>query len=77
VFATSDMMTLGVLQALRQAGRSVLGDVEAIGTRPPPTLCPIPSMGCELARRILRLGYGEPAEDHTILPVRWVPRGTA
>ncbi|GLX98371.1 substrate-binding domain-containing protein [Herbidospora sp. NEAU-GS84] len=83
VFAASDMMALGALQALRRAGRRVPDDVAVIGyddvpaapfADPPLTTVRQPTMrmGRELARLLLH-----PGESSVILPTELVVRESA
>ncbi|WP_030451142.1 LacI family DNA-binding transcriptional regulator [Herbidospora cretacea] len=83
VFAASDMMALGALQALRRAGRRVPDDVAVIGyddvpaapfADPPLTTIRQPTMrmGRELARLLLN-----PGEPSVILPTELVVRESA
>ncbi|WP_061299203.1 LacI family DNA-binding transcriptional regulator [Herbidospora cretacea] len=82
VFAASDMMALGALQALRRAGRRVPDDVAVIGyddipsapyADPPLTTVRQPTlrMGRELARLLLNPG------ESVILPTELVVRESA
>jgi DNA-binding LacI/PurR family transcriptional regulator len=88
VFVASDMMALGALQALRQAGRSVPDDVAVVGfddidiarySEPPLTTVRQPTieMGREMVRLVLKLSVGEPAGDPVILPTKLVVRESA
>ncbi|GGK64481.1 LacI family transcriptional regulator [Planomonospora parontospora subsp. parontospora] len=88
VFAASDMMALGALQALRQAGRRVPDDVAVVGfddvpaaayAEPPLTTVrqPLHEMGRELARLVLALASGQDAGAPVILPTELVVRDSA
>lgn len=88
VFVASDMMALGALQALRQAGRRVPDDVAVVGfddidiarySEPPLTTVrqPTMEMGREMVRLVLKLSVGEPAGDPVILPTELVVRESA
>lgn len=89
VFAASDVMASGALQVLREAGRSVPGDVALIGyddsviarhTDPPLTSVrqPIVEMGRTMARLLLD-EIAEPARlrRQVVLPTELVRRGSA
>lgn len=88
VFVASDLMGLGVLRALRQAGRRVPEDVAVVGfddvqaaryADPPLTTVrqPIAEIGRRLARQLLRLAAGEAVEPAVVLDVELVLRGSA
>jgi DNA-binding LacI/PurR family transcriptional regulator len=88
VFVASDMMALGALRALRQAGRRVPDDVAVVGfddidnarySEPPLTTVRQPTidMGRHMVRLVLRLGAGEPADEPVILPTELVVRESA
>lgn len=88
VFVASDLMALGALGALHQAGRRVPDDVAVIGfddvdlcrsTQPPLTTVrqPIVELGHALARQVLRLSRGEEIEPAVVLPTSLVPRDSA
>lgn len=88
VFVASDLMGLGVLRALRQAGRRVPEDVAVVGfddvqaaryADPPLTTVrqPIAEIGRRLARQLLRLAGGETIEPAVVLDVELVLRGSA
>ncbi|MDX3227772.1 LacI family DNA-binding transcriptional regulator [Streptomyces sp. ME19-01-6] len=88
VFAASDLMAVGVLRALRQAGRRVPDDVAVVGfddietaryTDPPLTTVrqPIARIGQRLARQLLRLASGEQIEPSLVLPTELVLRESA
>ncbi|MEU0839753.1 LacI family DNA-binding transcriptional regulator [Streptomyces sp. NPDC005962] len=88
VFAASDLMGLGVLRALREAGRRVPEDVAVVGfddvqaaryADPPLTTVrqPIAEIGRRLARQLLRLAGGEAIEPAVVLDVQLVLRGSA
>ncbi|WP_338498593.1 LacI family DNA-binding transcriptional regulator [Streptomyces sp. SJL17-4] len=87
VFAASDNMGVGALRALREAGRTVPGDVAVVGfddldvariADPPLTTVnqPIEGLGREMARMLVALIDGQ---DPTplILPTRLVVRASA
>jgi len=88
VFVASDLMGLGVLRALRRAGRRVPEDVAVVGfddvqaaryADPPLTTVrqPIAEIGRRLARQLLRLAGGEAIEPAVVLDVELVLRGSA
>ncbi|MFI0776754.1 LacI family DNA-binding transcriptional regulator [Streptomyces sp. NPDC021212] len=88
VFVASDLMGLGVLRTLRQAGRRVPEDVAVVGfddveaaryADPPLTTVrqPIAEIGRRLARQLLRLAGGEAIEPAVVLNVELVLRGSA
>ncbi|MGO4760184.1 LacI family DNA-binding transcriptional regulator, partial [Streptomyces sp. 2MCAF27] len=88
VFAASDLMAVGVLRALRQAGRRVPDDVAVVGfddietaryTDPPLTTVrqPIAQIGRRLAHQLLRLASGEQIEPSLVLPTELVLRESA
>ncbi|MEU1791006.1 LacI family DNA-binding transcriptional regulator [Streptomyces sparsogenes] len=88
VFAASDLMAVGVLRALRQAGRRVPDDVAVVGfddietaryTEPPLTTVrqPITRIGRRLAEQLLRLAAGERIEPSLVLPTELVLRESA
>ncbi|MET7761496.1 LacI family DNA-binding transcriptional regulator [Streptomyces sp. NPDC005336] len=88
VFVASDLMAVGVLRALRQAGRRVPDDVAVVGfddmetaryTDPPLTTVrqPIAEIGRRLARQLLRLAAGEDIEPALVLPTELVVRESA
>ncbi|WFB11073.1 LacI family transcriptional regulator [Streptomyces sp. LX-29] len=88
VFAASDLMAMGALHALRQAGRRVPDDVAVVGfddieparyTEPPLTTVrqPIAHLGRLLARQLLRLAGGEEVEPAVVLPTELVVRESA
>ncbi|WP_432013108.1 LacI family DNA-binding transcriptional regulator [Streptomyces cucumeris] len=85
VFVASDLMAIGVLRALRQAGRRVPDDVAVVGfddieparyTEPPLTTVrqPIAEIGRRLAGQLLRLASGESIEPALVLPTELVVR---
>ncbi|MEU4602048.1 LacI family DNA-binding transcriptional regulator [Kribbella sp. NPDC023972] len=87
VFIASDQMAIGALRVLKDAGRSVPGDVAIVGfnditsarhTEPPLTTIgqPIQSLGREMARMLLSLIAGENPTP-LILPTRLIPRTSA
>ena len=88
VFAANDMMALGALKALRQAGVSVPGEVEVIGyddipfarlLDPPLSTVAQPTreMGAASAELLLRLIAGEtPRPKTVVMKPRLVLRGT-
>ncbi|MEV0896816.1 LacI family DNA-binding transcriptional regulator [Actinoplanes sp. NPDC049802] len=89
VFAASDLMAHGALQALREAGRRVPADVAVIGfddfeisrySDPPLTTVrqPIGEAGRTMARELLRLIAGDPSVPPAIiLPTDLVIRASA
>jgi DNA-binding LacI/PurR family transcriptional regulator len=88
VFVASDLMADGALRALRQAGRRVPDDIAVVGfddvevaryTDPPLTTVrqPIAELGRTLARQLIRLAAGEPAEPAVLLPTELVVRESA
>jgi len=88
VFVASDLMADGALRTLRQAGRSVPGDVAVVGfddielaryTEPPLTTVrqPILDIGREMVRQLLRLAAGEEIEPALVLPTQLVRRDSA
>lgn len=81
-------MAIGVLRALRQAGRRVPDDMAVVGfddieparyTEPPLTTVrqPIGGIGRRLARQLLRLTAGEMIEPALVLPTELVIRESA
>ncbi len=86
VFAANDLMAIGAMQALRQAGRRVPDDVAVVGfddieaasfTEPPLTTVRHPIV--EQATAMVRLLLTPPAEretDHVILPTELVIRAS-
>ena len=88
VFAASDQMAVGALDALRQAGRRVPEDVAVVGfddvecawsTDPPLTTVrqPIEELGRQLVRSVQRLAAGEEAVPALVLPTGLVVRQSA
>lgn len=88
VFVASDLMAHGALGTLREAGRRVPEDVAVVGfddielaryTDPPLTTVrqPIVDIGREMARQVLRLAAGLPAEPAIVLPTELVVRQSA
>lgn len=88
VFAASDLTALGVVDALRAAGRRVPDDVAVVGfddvreaasARPALTTVrqPIGELGATMARLLLRRLAGEPVATRTVLPVELVRRASA
>ncbi|WKX68773.1 LacI family DNA-binding transcriptional regulator [Streptomyces sp. XD-27] len=88
VFVASDLMAVGVLRALRRAGRRVPEDVAVVGfddidsvryAEPPLTTVrqPVPELGRRLARQLLRLAAGEAIEPSVVLPTELVLRESA
>lgn len=89
VFAASDMMAHGALQALKAAGRTVPGDVAVIGfdgfeigrySEPPLTTVrqPAMEMGRTMARQMLGLVNDEPdVPEAVVLPTELVIRASA
>src|SRR5690606_41284144 len=87
VFAANDMMAIGALQTLRQAGRRVPDDVAVVGfddieaaryTEPPLTTVrhPIAEQAAAMVRLLLGLFEDGPA-DPVILPTELVVRESA
>jgi DNA-binding LacI/PurR family transcriptional regulator len=87
VFAANDMMAIGALQTLRQAGRRVPDDVAVVGfddieaaryTEPPLTTVrhPVAEQAAAMVRLLLNLFDGGPA-DPVILPTELVVRESA
>jgi DNA-binding LacI/PurR family transcriptional regulator len=87
IFAASDLMALGALRALKEAGRRVPDDVAVVGfedsavagqTDPPLTTVhqPVEAMGRELARLLVGLIAGQPV-DSVLLETRLVRRASA
>jgi DNA-binding LacI/PurR family transcriptional regulator len=89
VFAASDPMALGALRALREAGRSVPGDVALVGfddgplaalAEPPLTTVhqPMEQLGREMATMLLgQIGTGTRHEEHLVLDTELVERDSA
>ncbi|TCC28905.1 LacI family DNA-binding transcriptional regulator [Kribbella speibonae] len=86
VFVASDQMAIGALRVLKDAGKSVPGDVAVVGfndiatarhTAPPLTTIsqPIQSLGREMARMLLTLTSGD-TPSPLILPTRLVQRAS-
>ncbi|MFI6485631.1 LacI family DNA-binding transcriptional regulator [Nonomuraea sp. NPDC050663] len=87
VFVANDLMAVGALQALRQAGRSVPGDVALVGfddieaakyTDPPLTTMrhPVSDQASAMVQLLLGLFQGGPS-DPIILPTELVIRDSA
>jgi DNA-binding LacI/PurR family transcriptional regulator len=87
LFVASDLMALGAMRALRQAGRMVPDDVAVVGfddavfaaqVDPPLTTVhqPVEAMGRQMARSLCCLINGEPVED-VILDTHLVHRESA
>jgi DNA-binding LacI/PurR family transcriptional regulator len=85
IFAASDLMAVGVLRALRRAGRRVPGDVAVIGfddsplgrrTDPPLTTVrqPIEEMGARMTRELLSMIDGRTAPRHVIVDTELIVR---
>ena len=86
VFTASDMMALGAMRAIREAGMDVPRDIAVIGfddipyaalsTPPLSTIRqPISLIGAETARVLIEfLEHDEPTPSHTMLPVELVVR---
>ncbi|MCJ0867793.1 LacI family DNA-binding transcriptional regulator [Streptomyces sp. AP-93] len=88
VFAASDIMAIGALRALREAGRRVPEDVAVVGfddsslaphTDPPLTTVrqPVEELGGALARLLNVQIKGEAADFPVILPAELVVRASA
>jgi LacI family transcriptional regulator len=88
VFAASDMMALGAIRAVAEAGLSVPGDVSVVGfddiqladhMNPPLTTLrqDKPGLGAAAGAALSRLIAGEaPDSGPTVLPVEFVSRGS-
>ena len=85
IFAASDLMAVGVLRAVRRAGRRVPDDVAVIGfddlpigrrTDPPLTTVrqPIEEMGARMTRELLALITGPDTPRHTVFDTELVVR---
>jgi DNA-binding LacI/PurR family transcriptional regulator len=86
VFAASDLMAVGAMRALREAGKRVPDDVAVVGfddtpiarqTDPPLTTVyqPVEAMGREMARLLIaRIGGG--AAESVVLDTHLVPRAS-
>ena len=88
LFAASDLMAIGAIQALESLGRRVPEDVAVIGfddvaaaliADPPLTTVrqPIEVMGRQMARTLLDRIDGRPVRQGIILPTELVRRGSA
>ncbi|MFD9124442.1 LacI family DNA-binding transcriptional regulator [Kitasatospora sp. NPDC059571] len=88
VFAASDQMAAGALEALRTAGRRVPEDVAVVGfddvdtarlSSPALTTVrqPIDELGRQLVRKVQRLAAGEPVDPALVLPTELVVRDSA
>ena len=88
VFAASDLMAVGVLRALREAGLSVPGDVSVVGfddspvcrhTEPELTTVaqPVVEMGAVMAGLLLDRIAGREVPAETVLPTRLVVRASS
>jgi DNA-binding LacI/PurR family transcriptional regulator len=89
VFVASDLMAMGALRTLREAGRRVPADVAVIGfedsalarqTDPPLTTIyqPVEAMGREMVRLVLsRIRGDEPEEPYVLLETHLVIRDSA
>lgn len=88
VFAASDLMALGAIHLLRQAGMRVPEDVAVIGfddidaarfSDPPLTTIrqPIHEIGVTLARQVVALAAGEEVGDAVLLPTELIIRESA
>jgi DNA-binding LacI/PurR family transcriptional regulator len=89
IFAASDLMAFGAIEALRAHGRRIPDDVAVVGFDnapaaarhlPPLTTVeqPVEQMGRLMVRMLLARISGEPVEDrHVALPTRLVLRETA
>ena len=88
VFAASDLMAVGALQALAEAGRAVPGDVALIGFDDAPVSAatvprlttvrqPIDAMGRQMADALLDRLEGRTVEAALILPTEIVQRESA
>ncbi|GAA3029339.1 LacI family DNA-binding transcriptional regulator [Streptosporangium longisporum] len=83
VFVASDLMALGAMHALRQAGRRVPDDVAVVGfddipaasyTEPPLTTVRQPTL--EMGRRLARMVLGQEEGTQVVLPTELVVRGS-
>ncbi|WP_030920382.1 LacI family DNA-binding transcriptional regulator [Streptosporangium amethystogenes] len=83
VFVANDLMALGALTALRQAGRQVPGDVAIVGfddipaasyTEPPLTTVRQPTV--EMGRRLARMVLDLEEKAQVMLPTELVVRGS-
>jgi DNA-binding LacI/PurR family transcriptional regulator len=88
VFAANDLMAIGALRALRDAGRRVPEDVAVVGfddsplsrvTEPPLSTVrqPVDGMGREMAEMLLRLISGVDADHAAVLPTELVVRASS
>jgi DNA-binding LacI/PurR family transcriptional regulator len=87
VFVANDMMAIGALRTLHEAGRRVPEDVSVVGfddiyaaqfTEPALTTVrqPTEDLGRELVRMLLRLIAGDPVDEPVILPTELVVRAS-
>ncbi|MEU0483650.1 LacI family DNA-binding transcriptional regulator [Streptosporangium sp. NPDC006013] len=83
VFVANDLMALGALTALRQAGRQVPGDVAVVGfddipaasyTEPPLTTVRQPTV--EMGRRLARMVLDLEEKAQVMLPTELIVRGS-
>jgi LacI family transcriptional regulator len=88
IFAHSDLMAIGVLRALRKAGRTVPDDVAVVGfddirhaahTEIPLTTVrqPMREMGMAAASLLLARLDGSPADERVVLPTSLVVRDSS
>jgi LacI family transcriptional regulator len=89
LFAQNDLMAIGALSALREAGRRVPGDCAVVGcddidmapyTTPPLTTVHVPfyETGAEAMRLLLGMvSEGGMSERNVVLPVHLIIRGTS
>jgi len=88
VFVASDLMAAGAISALREAGRSVPGDVAVVGFDDSSAATsgtiglttvhqPSRLMGAEMAGMLLSLLRGEPTERERLMPTHIVTRQSA
>jgi DNA-binding LacI/PurR family transcriptional regulator len=89
VFAASDAIAVGALQAIKDSGRKVPGDIAIVGfddspvashTDPPLTSVhqPIEALGREMTRLLVRVIKGEITQPQaTILPTRLIQRASS
>jgi DNA-binding LacI/PurR family transcriptional regulator len=85
IFTGDDDSAIGVIQALREAGRRIPEDVSVAGfddssfariLTPPLTTvrAPLEQVGREAVRHLVRLIHGEPVEERLVLPTELIIR---